>query len=122
MKRTLLLLTGVACLATSGVATVFANKTATSPGPETLRSQGGAITDMDEVGIKHYEGAGEPSETFERLDINQDNFLSAEELDAYGSAGAGDSEKGGYELVEEFDQNGDGVLSPVEFESPSSSQ
>ena len=122
MKRTLLALTAIASLATSGIATVFADKATTSPGPETLRAQGGAMTDMDEVGVDDYGGAGNPSETFRRLDINQDRFLNAQELEALSGVEGDAPEEGAHRLVDRLDENDDDVVSPIEFEKLSSAQ
>ncbi|MAL99820.1 MAG: hypothetical protein CL583_15370 [Alteromonadaceae bacterium] len=115
MKKASLLLTGIACLATSGVATVFADKATTSPGSETVRGQGGAITDMDEVGNENYH-RGRGGEKFSGLDINNDGFLNAQELSAYGASSAG-QDLSGPALVERLDQNNDDVITPQEFQS-----
>lgn len=115
MKKTILILTGAACLATSGIATVFADKATTSPGSETVRGQGGAITDMDEVGKENYRG-GEGGQTFTRLDMNGDGFLNAQELSTYGASSAGEKDHGA-KLVEQMDQDSNNVVTPEEFKA-----
>lgn len=122
MKITLLAIIGLACLATSGIAMVAAENAATTPGPEAIRGQGGAQTDMDDVGREQPRGEMTASEQFKELDINQDFYLNAYELGAYeGPQGAvadlTDSARRerGRELLQRFDQDGDGLVGPKEF-------
>lgn len=121
MKTTLLAVTAMACLATSGIAMVFAEaeKPTTSPGSETVRGQGGAITDMDEVGRDSDFGRQENGELFNRLDINNDGFLNPYELGALEAPDADDEilRARGRELMEKFDQNGNEVVAPEEFKN-----
>lgn len=119
MKATLLAVTGVACLATSGIAMVFADKATTSPGSETVRGQGGAITDMDEVGRDINFASQEDGELFNRLDINNDVFLNTYELGALEAPDADEdaTRARGEELMGEFDKNSDDLVTPEEFEA-----
>lgn len=120
MKTTLLAATGVACLLTSGIAMVAAEaeKPTTHPGSEAIDAQGGAQTDMDDVGAEHPRADIPVSEAFERLDINQDYYLNAYELGAYDASNIDDPAQRdrGRELLDRFDRDGDGLVDPAEFE------
>lgn len=127
MKTTLLALTGVACLATSGIAMIAAERSSISSSvTETAGGETGSASQLDrdthgqydvrwsEVGSEAASATESSALTDINLDISKDGFLSANELRPYTRTYLA---RNGYgvSIVDRFDRSEGSVLTTDEL-------